>query len=187
MGEEDPLPTDYDERFREDLKRIKREDGSRFETVTSRCEAIRRYPFKGEWKKWKMEGLYGEHVDSHWVILYEIEPNLSPNHPESAVESIYFHRVVHHDKQKTAVTNISAIGSSLSFEVAIPYELEGNRRVSRLHDSDLVRVDDPEYRDEIYVSGQIPESDEAREEVIQILPDELEVEFEQISIRDITN
>lgn len=53
-----------------------------------------------------------------------------------------------------------------------------------LHDLEIVEIG-PEHHDGgIYVEGVIPESGEAKVEVRNILPDQLEVEFEQPAISD---
>lgn len=178
-----PLPFDHSDNFKSDLERAKQEDRQRYDELTSRCEAIRQNPYKGEPKTEKMAGLYGEHVSDHWVILYQLIPNLPKHADEEDINIVYFHRYIHHKGQSDAIVRARRAERTLQFEAELGYENNGSSTISTLHDNDEVVVDTPEYRNQIYVTGTIPE--DKRDNLESIIPDEDTLDFIDQSIREI--
>lgn len=192
MGVRDRVPFEYDQDFKDDLERIKTEDRSRLETVEQRCEDILRDPFKGEWKGHLMASLYGEHVDDHWVILYQVEPNMAANGDPEDVDAIYFHRVIHHDNQESAVTNISSAGIQTEALVELPYANDSTpyddlpAETSYLRDSDIFHVDSEEWgNDGVEVTGRLADVEQARTQFEALLPDVAAIEYTEPSVTDI--
>lgn len=142
---DEPLDWSRDRKFEDHLNQLKRNDRAKAEAVAEKCAEIRRQPFKGEWKRWAMDGLYGLH-HGEMVILYELRPDLAPNGNPEDVDEVYFWRVVHHDDQQTAVTNMDAVGTTTTVRVRMEYD-EGQARkaASDLYDSRCLAAVDSEY------------------------------------------
>jgi len=185
---DEPLPMGYDEKFESDLVEVQNGDHSLAERIADYCEEIRRNPFKGEMKQHTMDGLYGLHVDP-FVLLYEIEPHLSPNHDPSRVEEVYFHRVVHHDDQQTAVRNVNEADRTTYVSIRLDYDRtpKAQKRVSQLHETDQFRLMDSEYDpDGISIAGELVDDTRGnnREVLETILPSEATLEYDRDTFSD---
>jgi len=196
MAGSEPSPIDfsYDEKFRDDLHTIKDNDPSIAESLIDRCEAIRQNPFKGEWKKWAMDGLYGLHAGEK-VILYQIEPDLSPNSSRENVEQVYFWRIVHHDDQRGAVVNLDESDTERSVRIFLDYsqykdanqDLRGERispeeHANLIHNAELLATRENEYTAE----GIFFECDLLGEEseLEELLPDIVQTEIVEPSVSE---
>lgn len=139
-------------------------------------------------KQYAMDGLYGLHVDP-FVLLYEIQPHLSPNVDPSNIDEVYFHRVVHHDDQQTAVKNVNRADRTIYISVRLDYGRIPNvqKRISQLHETDEFRFDDSEYDSEgISVTGELVADDRGRNrEILEvILPEDAVIEYDQEGFSD---
>lgn len=179
----EPLPFDNSDDFEDDLRRVKDQHRRRFETAINRCDAIRERPYKGEPKTEKMAGLYGEHVSDHWVILYQLIPNLPAHADATDLDLVYFHRYIHHDGQEEAVRNVSRAEQVSEFEARLSYEHGANSIVSELHDCGWVELSAPEYREEVFITGAVPQ--DRQSEFEEIIPDGDEVSWTESDIRDL--
>ncbi|QCC60774.1 type II toxin-antitoxin system RelE/ParE family toxin [Natrinema thermotolerans] len=185
---EDPLPMGYDQDFESDLKKIQEDDPTLAERIADYCEEIRKKPFKGEMKQYAMDGLYGLHVDP-FVLLYELDPHLAPNSDPSNVDEVYFHRVVHHDDQQTAVKNVNRADRTTYVSIRLEYDPIPNvqRRVSQLHETDEFRFKDSTYdSDGISVTGELVDDSRGRNrEILEvILPEDAIIEYDREGFSD---
>jgi len=186
---DEPLSMGYDESFESDLMTIRDSDPTLAERIVNYCEEIRVHPFKGEMKQYAMDGLYGLHVDP-LVLLYELEPHLSPNNDSKRVDEVYFHRVVHHDDQQSAVTNVNQAKRTTFVSIRLDYDRipDVQKRVSQLHETDEFRFEDSKYDTEgISVVGELVDDSrgENREVLEMILPQEAIVEYDRDSFSDL--
>lgn len=184
----EPLPFAYDRAFESDLKDMATDDKRRAEDIATLCEQIRCNPFKGEMKQWAMDGLYGLH-SGPFVILYELNPHLSPNHDPNEVEEVYFFRVVHHDDQQTAVKNVSRAERTTYVSIRLDYDQTPNvqRVISQLHETDEFRFEDANYDGGgVSIQGELVDDTRGRNQAIltTILPDTAPVEFDQEGFSD---
>ncbi len=185
---DDPLRMGYDEKFESDLREVQNSDSSIAERIAEYCEEIRYNPFKGEMKQHTMDGLYGLHVDP-FVLLYEIEPHLSPNHDPTRVEEVYFHRVVHHDDQQTAVRNVNEAERTTYVSIRLEYDQSPNaqKRVSQLHETDEFRLEESQYDSNgISITGELVDDTRGqnREVLETILPEGAIVEYDRDTFSD---
>lgn len=180
---DEPLEFGYDEDFERDLRQIKREDGSTAERIVAYCEEIRKNPFKGEWKQYAMDGLYGLHVEE-LVLLYQLQPNVSPNNSPNDVDEVYFCRVVHHDDQQTAVTNVDRAERTIYVSLRLEYERVANvqKYVNKLYETDVFRFQDDSYDSEgVSITGELVNDSEGRNREIleSLLPEETIIEYDE--------
>lgn len=183
---EDPLPFARDQKFDNDLQKIKESDSRRAETIAKRCEAIRHDPFKGEWKKWAMDGLYGLHA-KEMVILYELTPDLSPNNDPDDVEELYFWRVIHHDEQQTAVKNVDRIDFTQQVTVRFDYDCIPNAQkfASELYNSSIIEVEEDTYDSEgVTLEGTLIRED-GEAELRSLLPKTAEIDVVAPEVTDV--
>lgn len=185
---DDPLPMGYDEDFESDLKEIKKDDPTLAKRIADCCEEIRRKPFKGEMKQYAMDGLYGLHVDP-LVLLYEIQPHLSPNVDPSNINEIYFHRVTHHDDQQTAVNNVNRSDITTYVSIRLDYNCipDVQKRIGQLHETDEFRFDDSEYDSEgVSITGELVDDTHGRNRDIleALLPKDAIIEYDREGFSD---
>lgn len=180
-----PIPFDHSDDFENDLAWTKREDRHRYNVAVDRCEAIRLHPYKGDPKTGKMAGLYGEHVSDHWVLLYQLIPNLSTHAKEEEINLVYFHRYIHHDGQEDAVRSVERADSTLQFKAELAYDNGANSTISILHEDSAVEINAPQYQEYVSVTGTIPF--EKKDYLIELVPSSDNIEFVGQSVEDVVD